>query len=96
MGFGRQRPSRENGGGKKDLRGKLWPNDRKRGERDPDFTGVATIDGRDYRVSAWNSDRDETVSLSFKEKTEDRRQQYERGRDAQAPQWDRGADEPPY
>lgn len=82
MGFGNQRPSRDNGnGGKRDMRGKLWPNDKRRGERDPHFTGLCTIDGRDYRVSAWNSDRDETVSLSFKEKTEDRRQGYERSKE---------------
>lgn len=96
MGLGQtRRPSREENG-KRDNRGKLWPNDRKRDGKDPDFTGVCTIDGRDYRVSAWNSDRDETVSLSFRVKTEERRESYERSRDYQAPP-NRGRhdDEPP-
>ena len=96
MGFGNQRPSRSNeGNGKRDMRGKLWPNDRRRGDRDPHFTGLCTIDGRDYRVSAWNSDRDETVSLSFKIKTEDRRDSYERGREAQRPYHDDRNPPPP-
>lgn len=93
MGFGNRRPSREENG-KRDNRGKLWNNDRKRDGKDPDFTGVCTVDGRDYRVSAWNSDRDDTVSLSFRPKTEERRQQYESQRDYQAPP-PRGRDDGP-
>lgn len=99
MALGNRRPSRDSG--RKDMRGKLWPNSRKSGDRSPDYTGVCTIDGRDYRVSLWEDSRDETLSLSFREKNEDRRDQYEQSRDAQRPpqddrqQWDRGADEPP-
>ena len=33
--------------------GMLSRNDRKTQETHPDFTGVATIDGRDYWISGW-------------------------------------------
>lgn len=85
MALGNRRPSRESNGGRKDMRGKLWPNTRKSGDKSPDYTGVCTVDGRDYRISLWEDSRDETLSVAFKDKAEDRRDNYERGREAQRP-----------
>jgi len=34
----------------------IWPNDRKNKPTDPDFKGNATIDGKEFWVSAWKRD----------------------------------------
>jgi hypothetical protein len=36
--------------------GRVWPNKRKQGQRDPDFTGeIALPDGRSMRIALWES-----------------------------------------
>ena len=60
--------------------GMLSRNDRKTQDNHPDFTGVATIDGRDYWISGWTKEGREGskmqgrryFSLSFKPKDEQR------------------------
>lgn len=37
----------------RDNDGALFRNDYKRTDRDPDYTGTATVNGQRYRVSAW-------------------------------------------
>lgn len=55
-----------------ELRGVLFPETEKKSDRHPDFTGSATVEGTEYRVSAWKrrsrSDKP-FLSLSFTEKT---------------------------
>jgi len=36
-------------------RGALWKNDRRESDKHPHLTGSATIEGREYWVSAWTS-----------------------------------------
>ena len=55
--------------------GALYPNDRKQNERQPDFIGPITVDGKELRVSAWtkqvkNGDNagQEFMSLAISEK----------------------------
>ncbi len=79
MPLGQTRPSQPNGQSR-DNRGKLWENTKGTGPKSPAMTGVCTVDGRDYRVSAWNND-DGTVALAFKDKLEAQRQSTERSRD---------------
>ena len=74
MGLGQRQP---NSGAKRDNSGKLWENQRQDGPKSPAFTGVATVDGKDYRVSAWNNE-DGTVAIKFRDKIEDRRETYDR------------------
>ena len=75
MGLGQRQPS--NSGAKRDNSGKLWENQRQDGPKSPAFTGVATVDGKDYRVSAWNNE-DGTVAIKFRDKTEERRDNFDR------------------
>ncbi len=49
-------------------RGAIWGNDRKIKDTHPDFKGQATIDGKEYWVSAWKRRADakpNAPSLSF-------------------------------
>lgn len=49
-------------------RGAIWKNDKKRGDRDPDFTGSLNVDGVEYWVSAWRRKEDapaKAPALSF-------------------------------
>ena len=68
-------------------RGILFGNDRKRGDKDPDCKGSLNVDGRDYWISGWwkQTKKGKALSLSIKPKDEQRRDQYEQSRDAQAP-----------
>lgn len=68
----RRNPPQQSRGKKVQNRGKLWENDRKTTEKQPDYTGVANVDGRDYRIGLWEGD-DGTLSLSFQDKAEARR-----------------------
>jgi hypothetical protein len=55
-------------------RGAIWKNEKKRGERDPDFTGSINVDGHDYWVSAWRRKEDageRAPALSFSVKRKD-------------------------
>ncbi len=36
-----------------ELRGVLFPEEEKKSDRHPDFTGSVTVDGVDYRIAAW-------------------------------------------
>jgi hypothetical protein len=42
-----------NGGERRNNRGALFQNDRKRAELDPDCKGSITIEGREYWLSGW-------------------------------------------
>lgn len=89
MAFGRQR--RDDARNDKQFdntnRGILFENDRKRGDKDPDYKGSINVDGREYWLSGWEKDtkRGPALSLSIQPKQEQRRESYERSRDAQAP-----------
>lgn len=90
MAFGRQRRDDARNGNKQfdnTNRGILFENDRKRGQKDPDFKGSINVDGRDYWLSGWEKDTKSgpALSLSVQEKREQRRDNYERGREAQRP-----------
>ena len=54
----------------------------------PVLKGGVTIKGVEYWASAWRAKDGDGLDLSFEEKTEARRDNYERNRDAQAPQYD--------
>ena len=43
-------------GERRDNSGAAWKNDRKRTDRDPGYTGSATIGGEDFYVSVWVND----------------------------------------
>ena len=54
-------------------RGSIWKNDRRETEKNPHFTGVANVEGREFYVSAWKKDKDgnpkaPVVTFSFKPK----------------------------
>jgi len=36
-----------------ELRGVLFPEQEKKSDRHPDFTGKVTVDGVEYRIAAW-------------------------------------------
>lgn len=57
---------------KYDNSGALFRNDRKEKENHPDHTGKATIDGKEYWLSAWVKEKDGVryFSLAFKPKEE--------------------------
>ncbi|NCQ52284.1 hypothetical protein GW796_10465 [archaeon] len=53
---------------KKDNRGYLYPNKNKNKPTQPDFTGKVMVDGKDWRISAWENQTPEGnkyLSLSF-------------------------------
>lgn len=57
-------------------RGAIWPNkERRPNKRDPHFTGVLNIDGKEYQISAWKPDEDKkgpktpALSLSVRDKS---------------------------
>lgn len=56
-------PSRE-------LNGVLFINNHKRGENDPDRKGYATVDGKEYTISAWEKSNANGpyLKLSFRAK----------------------------
>jgi len=57
------------------MRGVLFENERKRGDKDPDMTGTLEIDGVKYWVSAWWKDgknRNDPDYLSFAVREKDR------------------------
>jgi len=37
-------------------RGAIWPIDRKKSDRHPDYTGRGNVDGVEYYISAWATD----------------------------------------
>ena len=52
-------------------RGALFKNDRKEGDRDPDYRGSLNVDGREYRLTGWLKESRAGVaflSLSIKPK----------------------------
>jgi len=49
----------------RDNSGILFKNDRKSGDRDPDYRGTATIGGAEYRMSAWLKEGRSGKFLSF-------------------------------
>lgn len=57
-------------------RGALYKNDKKRGDNDPDYTGVGNLDGADCYVNAWITPKEKRgpktplLKLSFKAKGE--------------------------
>jgi hypothetical protein len=85
MALGNRRP--ENGPREqKPNTGWLKENREKKSPKSPDYRGVANIDGRDYWVSLW--EKDKGLSLAFERKDEQRRGDYERAREYQAPHRD--------
>ena len=53
--------------------GAIWGNHKKERETQPDFTGSATVDGKEYYVSAWKrgenaSDRAPVLKFKFNPK----------------------------
>jgi uncharacterized protein (DUF736 family) len=50
--------------------GILFPNNKKKGAKEPDFRGEAEIDGEPYEIAAWKKKGQSTnfLSLSFKPK----------------------------
>ena len=61
-------------------RGSIWKNDRKEKDTQPDFTGTANIDGREYWVSAWKRRPDgkpgsPALTFSFKPKEQQKPQE---------------------
>lgn len=53
---------------KKDNRGYLYPNSNKNKPTQPDFTGKVLVDGKEWRISAWENKTPEGkkyLSLSF-------------------------------
>lgn len=53
---------------KKDNRGYLYPNKNKNKPTQPDFTGKALVDGKEWRISAWENQTPEGnkyLSLAF-------------------------------
>jgi hypothetical protein len=55
----------DNGQRQRDNSGVLFKNDRKSGDRDPDYRGTATIGNIEYRMSAWLKDGRSGKFLSF-------------------------------
>lgn len=56
-------------------RGAIWRNDRKRDERDPDFTGNLNVEGTEYFFDAWKRKPDaneKAPALSFRVKRKDK------------------------
>ena len=62
-------------------RGALWTNTKRRGDRDPMWTGNAVVDGKEYWVSAWPGDKTNAkapkVSFTFRAKESQNIQQPE-------------------
>lgn len=58
--------------------GALFRNDRKANERQPDYTGQATVDGTEYWVSGWIRESKKTkksyMSLAFTAKDADKQE----------------------
>jgi hypothetical protein len=61
------------------MRGVLFRNDRKRNDKDPEYTGNAEVDGVEYWLSAWvneakkgKNEGKKFFSISFKAKNEKR------------------------
>jgi len=58
---------------KNENEGAIWGNQKKERETQPDFTGSATVDGKEYYVSAWKrgenaSDRAPVLKFKFNPK----------------------------
>ena len=55
-----------------DNRGAIWKNEKRQKDTQPHWTGNATIDGKEYWVSAWKGDSDKArapvVSFAFNAK----------------------------
>lgn len=56
-------------------RGSIWKNDRREKNTHPHFTGTATVEGREYWVSAWKREdganpKSPALRFSFKPKDE--------------------------
>ena len=54
----------------KELTGSLFKNTNKKNDKQPDYTGIAHIEGKKYRVSAWinvASSGSKYISLRYKE-----------------------------
>lgn len=63
----------------KDMTGALFVNDRKASDKQPDRTGRALIDGKEYYVSGWiNKDRNGAPYLKLAFTARDDAQQYPR------------------
>jgi hypothetical protein len=54
------------------MRGVLFKNNKKQGEKSPDYKGQAEIDGQEYWLSAWVKEgkKGKFLSLAFKAKDE--------------------------
>lgn len=57
---------------KRDMSGVLFKNDRRQNDKQPEYTGTATIGGQDVFVSAWvkTGQKGKFFSLAFKWRTE--------------------------
>ena len=106
MPFGKQRPRQAQKEFDDTNRGILFENDRKRGDRDPDYKGSINVDGTDYWLSGWEKEtkRGPALSLSVQPKDESRRKSYDAAQRPQEPRrrqednggyQDRLKDEPP-
>ena len=61
-------------------RGAVWKNQKMReGKKDPQFTGTINVDGLDYFISAWKSDRqgDNQPVLTFSVRKKDQQPSYQ-------------------
>ena len=73
----------------KDNSGSIFVNERKQNDKQPDRTGTAMIDGKEYYVSGWlkNGKRGPWLSLAFKPKEEARAPRREAAPAATAERW---------
>ena len=57
-----------------DMEGRVFPNDYKKSDNDPRYTGAATINGQEVKVSVWfndaQGDKKMNLRLIFKNKEE--------------------------
>ena len=44
--------------------GTVWKNSNKSNDKQPDFSGVAKVDGKMYRVVIWNNGKNLSIKLS--------------------------------
>jgi hypothetical protein len=87
MGFGNNQRPRS--GGKQynnTNRWSLFPNDRKRGQKDPDYSGTLNIDGVEYWINAWEGRGGNGPIASGTVRRKEHKKPYDRAGDYQRPE----------